>query len=289
MIARRRLPAWFTQKIPRPDAMRGMDALLRAKNLHTVCESALCPNMGQCFMQGTATFMILGDICTRGCTFCAVKKGVPLPPDEKEAGHICEAAGALGLTYVVITSVTRDDLPDGGAFQFALTIASLHNEMPATGVEVLIPDLLGDTAALSVVVQERPRVINHNVETVPRLYATVRPQAVYGRSLDLLLAVKDLDPASVTKSGLMVGLGETKEEVVEVMRDLRKARCDLLTIGQYLQPSDRHHPVRSFVTPGEFAEYGRIGMEMGFAAVASGPLVRSSYRAAELYKNAGRS
>jgi len=289
MIAKRRLPAWFTQKIPRPAPMQQMHALLRSKSLHTVCESALCPNMGQCFMQGTATFMILGDTCTRGCTFCAVKKGVPLPPDEREPEHVYEATRTLGLTYVVITSVTRDDLPDGGAFQFALTIASLHNRMPATRVEVLIPDFLGDTAALSVVVQEKPRVINHNVETVPRLYATVRPQAVYRRSLDLLLAVKDLDPGSVTKSGLMVGLGETKEEVVEVMRDLRGARCDLLTIGQYLQPSERHHPVRSFVTPEEFAEYGRIGMDMGFSAVASGPLVRSSYRAADLYKNAGRS
>ena len=286
---RERLPDWFKQKIPERAPMQQMDALLRTKNLHTVCESALCPNMGQCFMQGTATFMILGDTCTRGCTFCAVKKGVPLPPDEKEAEHVCEATRALGLTYVVITSVTRDDLPDGGAFQFALTIASLHRRMPDTRVEVLIPDFLGDTAALSVVVQERPRVINHNVETIPRLYPAVRPQAVYRRSLDLLSAVKDLDPGSVTKSGLMVGLGETREEVMEVMRDLRGARCDLLTIGQYLQPSERHHPVRSFVTPGEFAEYGRIGMDMGFAAVASGPLVRSSYRAADLYKNAGRS
>jgi len=263
-----------------------MEKLLREKSLHTVCRSAVCPNMGQCFARGTATFMILGDICTRRCTFCAVQKGVPCTiPDADEPEHVRQAARTLGLTYVVITSVTRDDLPDGGASQFALTVAALHRENSETEVEILIPDFLGDRSALAVVVRERPEVINHNVETVPRLYGTVRPQASYRRSLELLSAVKDLGPGTVTKSGLMVGLGETRNEIVEVMRDLREVHCNLLTIGQYLQPSDKHHPVLHFVPPEEFEEYRRIGMDMGFDGVASGPLVRSSYRAADLYKD----
>jgi lipoic acid synthetase len=266
-----------------------METLLRSKELHTVCESALCPNLGQCFLRGTATFMILGGICTRHCTFCAVQKGTPFPPDPQEPEHVSEAAGTLGLTYVVVTSVTRDDLPDGGAWQFALTLAALHRENGGVEVEVLIPDFLGDREALTVVVEERPEVINHNVETVPRLYPAVRPQASYLRSLELLSVVKDLNPGTVTKSGLMLGLGETKDEVLGVMRDLREARCDLLTIGQYLRPSEKHHPVIHYVPPGEFDEYRRIGIDMGFAAVASGPLVRSSYRAADLYRDTGRS
>lgn len=287
MIRERRLPPWFTQKMPQPKTMRDMEKLLRGKELHTVCESALCPNMGQCFLRGTATFMILGDICTRRCTFCAIKKGVPLALDEREPEHVSEAARNLGLDYVVVTSVTRDDLPDGGASQFASTIALLHDETGKTKVEVLIPDFLGDTKALAAVVATRPEVINHNVETVPRLYGKVRPQARYARSLGCLAGVKELNPGSITKSGLMVGLGETKDEIIQVMKDLRRVRCDLLTIGQYLQPSPLHQPMVEFVTPEEFAEYECIGRQIGFKAVVSGPLVRSSYRAADLYASTG--
>ncbi|MDD5007218.1 MAG: lipoyl synthase [Syntrophorhabdaceae bacterium] len=280
----RRLPSWFTQKIPEPAAMHDMEKLLRKKGLHTVCESALCPNMGQCFARRTATFMILGDTCTRRCTFCAVKKGMPVAPDEEEPQRICEATRALGLRYVVITSVTRDDLADGGASQFAQTLKALHEEDRDIGVEVLIPDFCGSVESLKTVILAGPQVINHNVETVPRLYNKVRPQAECARSVRLLSTVKELDPNIVTKSGLMVGLGETKGEVIGVMKDLRKADCDLLTIGQYLQPSPNHHQIVYFVTPEEFGEYETIGLDLGFKAVASGPLVRSSYKAAELYK-----
>ncbi len=265
-----------------------MERLLRQKQLHTVCESALCPNLGQCFARKTATFMILGDTCTRRCTFCAVKKGVPGTPDMEEPRHIREAVKTLGLRYVVITSVTRDDLGDGGASEFVQTVEALHEEDSSIGTEVLIPDFQGSVEALKAVVRSAPNVVNHNVETAPRLYSKVRPQADYARSVRLLSMVKELDPSVVTKSGLMVGLGETKDEVIKVMQDLREARCDLLTIGQYLQPSDKHHPVLNFVSPEEFDEYRQIGMDTGFLAVASGPLVRSSYRAADLYRDAGR-
>lgn len=280
----RRLPPWFTQKIPEPAAMHNMERLLREKSLHTVCESALCPNMGQCFTRRTATFMILGDTCTRHCTFCAVKKGIPVTPDEKEPHRICEAMRTLGLRYVVITSVTRDDLVDGGASLFAQTVKALHEEGRDIGVEVLIPDFCGSVESLKTVILAGPQVINHNVETVPSLYSEVRPGADYYRSIGLLSFVKVLAPETITKSGMMVGLGETKDEVIGVMHDLREAHCDLLTIGQYLQPSPKHHPIINFVTPEGFAEYEHIGLDMGFKAVASGPLVRSSYKAAELYK-----
>lgn len=286
---RHRLPPWFKQKLPDPAELRSLERLLREKQLHTVCESALCPNLGQCFSRKTATFMILGDTCTRRCRFCAVKKGIPGAPDVEEPSHIREAVITLGLRYVVITSVTRDDLADGGASQFVRTVEALHQEDRGIGTEILIPDFQGSVEALGAVVRSGPNVVNHNVETAPRLYNKVRPQADYARSVRLLSAVKELDPNIVTKSGLMVGLGETKDEVVKVMEDLRGARCDLLTIGQYLQPSDEHHPVLNFVSPEEFDEYKQIGMDIGFVAVASGPLVRSSYRAADLYRDAGRS
>jgi len=278
-----RLPAWFKHKPPDPQIMLSMTGLLHGLSLHTICESALCPNIGQCFSSKTATFLILGDICTRNCTFCAVKKGIPSPVDENEPQHLLEAVEKLGLSYVVITSVTRDDLADGGASQFASVINLLHQSQNGIAVEVLVPDFLGSTEALRAVVEAGPEVINHNVETVPRLYPEVRPRADYSRSVALLSAVKRLSPEIATKSGLMLGLGETREEVTEVMSDLREAGCDLLTIGQYLQPSPKHHPVVRFVSPEEFSQYQQIGKDMGFTDVASAPLVRSSFKAAELY------
>lgn len=286
---RGRLPPWFKQKPADPKIMSTMTGLLNGLSLDTICESAHCPNIGRCFSKGTATFLILGDVCTRHCTFCAIKKGRPTPVDEKEPQHLLEAVERLGLNYIVITSVTRDDLPDGGASQFAKTIKLLRENRRDAIVEVLIPDFLGSAEAIKTVVEARPQVINHNVETVPRLYPEVRPQADYNRSLELLFMVKNRDPAIVTKSGLMLGLGETKAEVTEVMSDLREADCDLLTLGQYLQPSPKHHPVARFVSPEEFIEYEAIGKDMGFAEVASAPLVRSSFKAAELYAKAKNS
>jgi lipoic acid synthetase len=253
--------------------------LVESLSLHTICQSAHCPNIGSCFSQKTATFLILGDVCTRNCTFCAVENGSPSPVDEEEPQRILEAVDRLGLGYVVITSVTRDDLPDGGASQFATIVNLLHREGITT--EVLIPDFLGSTQAVKTVADAHPEVVSHNIETVPRLYPEVRPGADYERSLQLLLIVKR--PEIITKSGLMLGLGETGNEVIRVMNDLREAGCDLLTIGQYLQPSPRHHPVVRFVPPEEFLEYQQIGRDMGFIEVAADPLVRSSFRAAELY------
>jgi lipoic acid synthetase len=263
-----------------------VERLLGDLGLHTICESALCPNIGECFSRKTATFLILGNVCTRNCRYCGVEKGSPLPVDVQEPQNILEAVERLDLRYVVVTSVTRDDLADGGASQFAAVINTIRAKRSETLVEVLVPDFLGSPEALRAVVEARPHVINHNVETVPRLYRNVRPKADYARSVELLYAVKEHDPEIVTKSGLMVGLGETKREVVEVMNDLREAGCDLLTIGQYLQPSPGHCPVARYVHPDEFAEYGRIGREMGFVEVASAPLVRSSFHAAELYGRA---
>jgi lipoic acid synthetase len=286
VIMRGRLPPWFKQRLADPGVMSSMHGLLDGLKLHTICQSALCPNIGRCFASGTATFLILGDICTRRCTFCAVKNGQPDPIDEAEPEHLLEAVKNLGLSYVVITSVTRDDLPDGGASQFARTVCLLRENVPGITVEVLVPDFRGSEEAIRAVVASEPQVINHNVETVPRLYPEVRPGADYARSLELLYTVKKLDPAIVTKSGLMLGLGEHGEEIIEVMSDMREANCDLLTIGQYLKPSPRHHPVVRFIPPEEFAGYEASGREMGFAEVVSSPLVRSSYRAAELYQKA---
>ena len=278
-----RLPFWFKQKPADSKIMLTMEQLLDGLSLHTICQSAHCPNVGECFSRKTATFLILGNICTRRCTFCAVEKGHPLPVDEAEPRHLLEAAEKLDLSYIVITSVTRDDLADGGASQFAKVINLLRENRSGAIVEVLIPDFRGSAEALKLVVEARPQVINHNVETVPRLYPKVRPGADYSRSLELLFMVKNLNPGIITKSGLMLGLGETREEVVEVMKDLREANCGLLTLGQYLQPSARHHPVIRFVPPEEFTRYRDIGREMGFIDVAAAPLVRSSFKAAELY------
>lgn len=284
-----RLPPWFKQRLPDPEAMAPIERLLGELHLHTICESAVCPNIGECFSRGTATFLILGDICTRRCTFCAVKKGKPLPLDAAEPRHLLEAVQKLDLSYVVITSVTRDDLSDGGATQFATAIKLIHERRSNTRVEVLIPDFRGSLEALRIVIRAGPEVINHNVETVPRFYPEVRPDADYARSLEIFARVKEQNRKIVTKSGLMVGLGETKDEIVAVMQDLRSANCDLLTIGQYLSPSATHHPALRYVTPDEFSELAEIGRSLGFAAVAAAPLVRSSFRAAELYSRVSSS
>ena len=283
LSARRRLPFWLGQKPADPEITSTMERLLHGLSLHTICESAHCPNIGECFSQKTATFLILGDICTRHCAFCAVKRGHPLPVDEREPQHLLEATEKLDLGYIVITSVTRDDLLDGGASHFVKVIDMLHQNRDDAIVEVLIPDFGGSVEALKAVVDAHPEVVNHNIETVPRLYPEVRPEADYSRSLELLSMVKNLNPDIVTKSGLMLGLGETKEEVVKVMEDLRGVNCDLLTIGQYLQPSSEHHPVARFISPEEFSQYRDIGRDMGFVEVASAPLTRSSFKASELY------
>ncbi|MEN9249576.1 MAG: lipoyl synthase, partial [Gloeomargarita sp. GXS_bins_116] len=257
--------------------------LLRDLRLNTVCEEASCPNIGECFSQGTATFLILGPACTRACPYCDiefVKK--PPPPDPEEPARLAEAVRRLDLRHVVITSVNRDDLPDGGAQQFANCIHKVREVCPGTTIEVLIPDLCGNWEALAVILAAQPEVLNHNTETVPRLYRRVRPQGDYHRSLMLLRHARQLHPRVYTKSGLMVGLGETWEEVLQVMQDLREVDCDILTLGQYLQPSPKHLPVARYVHPEEFAEWRRIGEQMGFLQVVASPLTRSSYHAAEV-------
>lgn len=283
MLGHARRPDWLKMSPLDPVILSKMRRLMQDLKLHTVCESAQCPNRTECFRQGTATFMILGDICTRNCTFCAVKKGKPLPPNPQEPEHIVTAVDKLGLRYVVITSVTRDDLPDGGASQFAQAIKAIHKYDPSIMVEVLIPDFRGSLSAVQTVIDTYPTVLNHNIETVPRLYPEVRPKADYRRSIEILKQSKLLNNRILTKSGFMLGLGEIRQEVIELMADLREAGCDLLTIGQYLQPSLRHHKVMKFIPPEEFEEYGNIGKQLGFQHVASGPLVRSSFHAAETY------
>jgi len=283
-----RRPEWLKLGALEPSTLNKATKLSRDLKLHTVCESARCPNRTKCFAEGTATFMILGNICTRNCTFCAVKWGKPQAPDPQEPDHIVQAVARLGLQYVVITSVTRDDLPDGGSSQFAQTIRATHEYDQNIAVEVLIPDFQGSASALQTVVDSSPAVLNHNIETVPRLYCEVRPHAKYRQSLDLLKQAKLLDNRLLTKSGLMLGLGEWREEVIEVMADLRQAACDLLTIGQYLQPSLEHHRLVRYVRPEEFEEYQIVGKKLGFVSVMSGPLVRSSFHAAEMYISATR-
>jgi len=282
-----RRPEWLKLSPLDPAILNKMRRLMRDLKLHTVCESARCPNRTECFGRGTATFMILGDICTRNCTFCAVKKGEPLAPDPQEPEHIVTAVNRLGLHYVVVTSVTRDDLADGGASQFAQTIKSIHGYDPNIMVEVLIPDFKGSLSALQTVIDTPPAVLNHNIETVPRLYHEVRPKADYRRSIELLEQAKSTNSKLITKSGLMLGLGEERQEVTKTMVDLRQAGCDILTIGQYLQPSPRHHRVVRYICPEEFKEYQNIGEEMGFVSVFSGPLVRSSFHAAEIWYQPG--
>ena len=276
---------WLRRRLPDQKVLEQMDSLLRELNLHTVCDSALCPNRGECYKNGTATFMILGNVCTRNCRFCAVKKGVPLPVDSEEPYHIAQAAKRLNLKHIVITSVTRDDLPDGGAGHFAKTIIEIRKLLPESSVEVLVPDFNGSWEALQKIIDVQPEVINHNIETVPRLYPLVRPKAVYKLSLELLRQVKIRNKNIVSKSGIMVGLGEKKEEVIQAMKDLRQVNCDVLTIGQYLRPSPHHLEVQEYIHPDKFEEYRKIGMSLGFKYVASAPLVRSSYHAVEILKN----
>jgi lipoic acid synthetase len=283
-----RKPEWLKKRID-PTAVMQMESILRSLGLHTVCEGADCPNRGECFKNKTATFMILGDVCTRNCRFCAVAKGHPTPVDPDEPEHVAEAAQKLGLRHVVVTSVTRDDLPDGGAAHFADVVAAVKKRLPDVTIEVLIPDFLGSLAALQTVIDARPDIINHNIETVPSLYTTVRPMAQYDRSLELLSRVKQYGGGIYSKTGLMVGLGETPDEVCAVMDDLVAIGCDILTIGQYLQPTKAHLPVAAYIHPDQFDEYHRIGLDKRFKYVASGPLVRSSYNAAagmaEMEKN----
>ena len=268
--------------MPSGDNYAELKKLMRDLQLHTVCEEARCPNIGECWNSRTATFMILGDVCTRRCMFCAVKKGAPGGiVDVDEPRRLGEAVGYLKLEHVVITSVNRDDLADGGASVFAECITEARTHRPGCTVEVLIPDLEGNWDALAVIVQARPEVLNHNTETVPRLYRRVRPYANYQQTLNLLRTSKQLDAQMLTKSGLMVGLGETVTELLETMEDLRNTECDILTVGQYLSPSSRHLPIQRYYTPDEFEEIKEAGIEMGFRHVESGPLVRSSYHAGE--------
>jgi lipoic acid synthetase len=277
---RRRLPAWLKRPMPRPE-MAYTDAVIRDLSLETVCESARCPNRTECWAQRTATFMILGNVCTRPCGFCSVPKGKTLPVEEDEPERLAQAAARLGIRHVVITSVTRDDLPDGGAEHFYRCVLAVR-ELTGAAVEVLTPDFQGNQAAITRVIEARPEVFNHNTETVPRLYHLVRRNACYSRTLALVAQVRSTAPGMRTKSGLMLGLGETTEEVLDVLADLRQVGCEMLTIGQYLQPTPAHLPVERFVTPAEFDELGRLARQMGFAHVASGPFVRSSYHAAEM-------
>ena len=277
-------PEWLRKRLPVGAAVQAMEGNLENNRLHTICQEACCPNQGECFSKGVATFLIMGNVCTRNCRFCAVESGTPSALDVNEPMRLADEVKRLGLRFVVVTSVTRDDLPDGGAGHFARVIEVMRRECPGVGIEVLIPDFQGSRPALKAVVDAAPEVLNHNVETVPRLYASVRPQAAYSRSIEVLREAKALDPSLTTKSGLMVGLGETREEVLKVMVDLRSASCDVITIGQYLSPSACHHPVVEYVRPEIFEKYHRDAMRLGFRDAASGPFVRSSYMAEKYYR-----
>jgi lipoyl synthase len=275
------MPRWLHRPIVAGRNLHETDAILRELRLHTVCENARCPNRMECFSCRTATFMLLGKVCTRGCTFCSVAKGAPGEVDAEEPERVAEAAVGMGLEHVVITSVTRDDLPDGGATQFAASIRAVRRRLPGATVEVLTPDFQGDLDALNLVLAERPDVFNHNLETVEELYAKVRPQADYARSLRLLEAAREMMPGIEIKSGLMVGLGETRSQLARLFRDMAEAGCDMLTIGQYLRPSREQLKVERFLSPREFEELGVEAEEAGISRVASAPFVRSSYRAKE--------
>ncbi|MDD3682167.1 MAG: lipoyl synthase, partial [Mesotoga sp.] len=274
-------PDWLKKKLNADRSrLSEIKVMLRSLRLNTVCEEAKCPNIGECFASRTATFMILGNVCTRNCRFCAVSKGIPGSPDPKEPENISHAVHVLKLRHTVITSVTRDDLDDGGASQFVDVVRELRKNCPDTTIELLIPDLNGNWKALERIVREHPDVLNHNIETVPSLYVSVRPGATYERSIGLLRRVKEIDSSIITKSGIMVGLGESEDEVKSVIDDLIGAGCRMLTIGQYLQPSHKHLPVVEYITPEQFESYRIFALERGFSFVASGPLVRSSYHAA---------
>jgi lipoyl synthase len=283
-----RKPTWIRVRAPQhPGEVSRLKGLLRERKLHTVCEEASCPNLGECFSHGTATFMIMGRLCTRRCPFCDVAHGRPDPLDENEPAHLADAISAMGLKFVVITSVDRDDLRDGGAAHFVACIQAVREHSPQTQIEVLVPDFRGRMdVALAILGQAVPDVFNHNLETVPRLYKAARPGSDYKHSLELLRLFKQRYPGIPTKSGIMVGLGETNDEIETTMRDLRDHDVDLLTVGQYLQPSQHHLPVMRFVTPEEFDHFARVGKAMGFRHVASGPMVRSSYHAEQQARGA---
>lgn len=276
---RNRKPPWIRVRLPGGDTYEHLKALKAKKSLHTVCEEAMCPNLAECWARGHATFLILGETCTRNCRFCGVASGRPGPPDPDEACRVAEAAVQMDLQHVIVTSVTRDDLPDGGAGMFASVIEEIRRQNPACTIEVLIPDFEGKKSALSLVVKAGPHILGHNLETVPRLYPLVRPQAGYQRSLTVIRNAKEAENNLLTKSGFMVGLGESEDDLHQVMADLRETGCDILTIGQYLRPTPEHLPVVRYYTPGEFLTLKKAGLDMGFRWVESGPLVRSSYGA----------
>lgn len=277
-----RLPPWLKVKPPRDESFARTASVVAGQDLHTVCRQARCPNMYECFGKGVATFLILGGVCTRACGFCNITPGQPAPPEADEPERVANAAQKLALKHVVITSVTRDDLPDGGAFQFAACIRALRRGLPGASVEVLIPDFKGDPDALSTVLDACPEVLNHNLETVPELYSVVRPQAKYERSLELLARVKAFAGKSKVKSGLMLGLGETREQLTRVLSDLARLGCDMVTVGQYLRPSRRNLPVDRYVPPEEFDEVATLGRTLGIPVMYCGPLVRSSHDASRL-------
>ena len=277
-------PRWLRRQLPTGSAYEKVKGMIKGEQLHTVCQEAKCPNMWECFSHKTATFLIMGSRCTRNCRFCSVLTGPPEPPDPGEPARVADVVHRMGLNYVVVTSVSRDDLPDGGASLFAETIEKIRRKMPDACVEVLIPDFQGSRQALYKVLQARPDVLNHNIETVARLYPRVRPQASYERSLMLIHRAHEYDAMLPTKSGLMLGLGEKKAEVEKTLEDLLAAGCRLLTLGQYLQPSKNHLPVERFIPPQEFEAWRKKAVKLGFAEVASGPFVRSSYHARELFQ-----
>jgi lipoic acid synthetase len=279
-------PEWLRVRLPVGKNVEDLKTLMRSKALHTVCEEARCPNMGECWAHRTATFMILGSVCTRSCGFCAVATGRPMALDWEEPRRVAEAVTQMGLQHVVVTMVNRDELHDGGATLVAATIRWIRRLNPDCAVEVLTSDFKGSREALKVVMDARPTVFNHNIETVPRLYRQVRPQAVYERSLDVLTWAKEMRPETPTKTGFMLGLGETHEEVLATLRDLKARDIDIVTIGQYLRPTPQHLPIVRYATPDEFREYARLGKEMGLRHVESGPLVRSSYHAWDQLKGA---
>ena len=288
MPAQRRLPEWLKVKMPGGRNYLELRQLVKESKLNTVCEEAHCPNIGECWDNKTASFMVLGDICTRACSYCAVDTGKPTTLDLQEPVRLAETVEKLGLKYAVITSVDRDDLPDGGAFIFAQCITQIHKRLPTCKVEVLIPDFGGNWEALAKVMEAKPETLNHNIETVRRVFRWVRHKGNYELSLELLAKAKDMDANAVTKSGMMVGLGETWDEIMDTMRDLRSVDCDLLTIGQYLRPSQKHAPLSRWYTPDEFDELRQEGEALGFRHVASGPLVRSSYHADEQHAAASQ-
>jgi len=276
-----RKPAWLKVKAPGGETYLRIKNLMRELGLHTVCEEARCPNIGECWEHKAATFMILGDVCTRNCAYCAVAHGTPLPYDPVEPIRLAEAVSQMGLAHVVITSVDRDDLPNGGAEAFAASVREIHGRMPGTSVEVLIPDFKGSERALALVLEAAPEILNHNLETCERLYRLARPGGRYDRALALLANARRLSPEGLTKSGIILGMGEEWDEVITCMRDLRRSDVNILTLGQYLRPSDGHLPVARYYTPAEFTELGEIGMSLGFRHVQSSPLTRSSYHAWE--------